>query len=186
MIINRPSHPNKVRCVPFTQNLQRELSDIYQAYGMRLKHFFLEQESKCYQACRFELNGKKIVFRCAKITPKKTGQFVTIWKRIERTPIQPLSHVDSIDFVVIHVQKKKKMGQFIFPFQVLSEKGIITTPSKEGKKGIRVYPPWDNPTSHQAQKTQHWQQDHFFLMSEPPEDIHRFKRKFERKKEELS
>ena len=43
-----------------------------------------EIESAEYGAYIFEINGFKIRFRVAKITPTKVGQFVTLWKRIEK------------------------------------------------------------------------------------------------------
>jgi hypothetical protein len=50
---------------------------------------------------------------------------------------------------------------FIFPKSIAIEKGIVTNGNKEGKRAIRVYPPWDVTTSKQAQKTQKWQLDYF-------------------------
>lgn len=43
-----------------------------------------EVASSEYGACRLGLDDYTIVFRVAKTTPTKIGQFVTIWKR----PIQ--------------------------------------------------------------------------------------------------
>jgi hypothetical protein len=43
----------------------------------------------------------------------------------------------------------------------LAEKGIISQDKKNGKRGIRVYPPWDTVTNKQASKTQNWQVKHF-------------------------
>ncbi|CDG98435.1 conserved hypothetical protein [Xenorhabdus bovienii str. puntauvense] len=42
---------------------------------------YQEKESHEYSAMRFGINGKAIVFRQAKTTPNKMGQFVTLWKR---------------------------------------------------------------------------------------------------------
>ena len=50
-----------------------------------------------------------------------------------------------------------EIGQFVFPKEVLLKHNIISSKQKEGKRGFRVYPPWDTPTSKQAQKTQNWQ-----------------------------
>jgi TonB-dependent SusC/RagA subfamily outer membrane receptor len=55
-------------------------------------------------------------------------------------------------------------GQFIFPKSVLADKGIITRKGKEGKRGIRVYPPWDKTTNKQAEKTQTWQTKYFLTI----------------------
>lgn len=120
-----------------------------------------EHESKDYGACRFKLNELEILFRTSKITPTKIGQFVTLWKRIEKGPIQPFDSTDCIDLFIISTRNKTLSGQFIFPMSILIEKGIISHQGKEGKRAIRVYPPWDLTTSKQAQKTQKWQLDYF-------------------------
>jgi hypothetical protein len=52
-------------------------------------------------------------------------------------------------------------GQFIFPKSVLADNEILTRNGKEGKRGIRVYPPWDITTNKQADKTQSWQTKYF-------------------------
>jgi hypothetical protein len=126
----------------------------------KIRQLIIEPESTEYGACQFFLNNFKILFRTAKITPTKTGQFVTLWKRIEKGPIQPFDSSDSIDFFMISVRKENQFGFFIFPKAVLISKEIITG-KKEGKRAIRVYPPWDITMSKQAQKTQKWQLDYF-------------------------
>ncbi|EJP05170.1 MepB domain protein [Leptospira interrogans serovar Bulgarica str. Mallika] len=50
---------------------------------------FFEKEGSDYGACNFELKKWKITFRVAKITPKKVGQFVTLWKRIFKVRSSP-------------------------------------------------------------------------------------------------
>lgn len=58
------------------------LHDLYLPAGLQLtRPIVAEAESAEYGACRFALEGHSIVFRVAKITPTKTGQFVTLWKR---------------------------------------------------------------------------------------------------------
>nr|WP_315159343.1 MepB family protein [uncultured Flavobacterium sp.] len=137
-----------------------------------------EAESSEYGACRFILNNSNILFRTAKITPTKTGQFVTLWKRINQEPIQPFDSTDPIDLFVISVRKDNYFGLFIFPKSVLIAKEIVTD-KKEGKRAIRVYPPWDETTSKQAQKTQNWQLDYFLEISvNQPININRAKSLF--------
>lgn len=125
-----------------------------------------ESESAEYSAFRFQLNNKNICYREAKITPTKTGQFVTLWKRSSSKTIAPFDVSDNIDFVLVSVRKNEVFGHFIFPQSVLFEKGIFSTPKKEGIRATRVYPPWDETTSKQAQKTQKWQLDYFIEINE--------------------
>ena len=156
---------------------------MYELLGFELTNFNLEKESQEYGACTFELNGLQIVSRNAKVTPTKIGQFVTLWKRLNNGPIQPFDASDNIDFVVVNVRSENHIGQFIFPKKVLLEKGVFTTPSKEGKRAIRVYPLWDKPLSKQALKTQQWQLDYFLLIDEGGKtDVQRAKKLYSKAK----
>lgn len=136
-----------------------------------------EAESNEYDAYRFRLNQKNICYRKAKITPTKTGQFVTLWKRNKNGIIEPFDFSDAIDFVIISSRKNDWFGQFIFPKSILLEKGIFSTSAKEGKRAIRVYPPWDETTNKQAQKTQQWQL-HYFYKINTEADLNKFKMLF--------
>lgn len=106
-----------------------------------------------------------IRFRIAKTTPTKVGQFVTLWKREEKSPIQPYDINDPFDFFVISTRKDNQFGQFIFPKSVLCEHDIVSVNGKGGKRAIRVYPPWEKSLNKQAQKTQHWQVNYFLDIS---------------------
>lgn len=121
----------------------------------------IETESKEYNGCRFLLNGKLIVSRKAKITPTKMGQFVTLYKRNSNKIIAPFDRSDAIDYVIVLVETANNSGQFVFPQSILFEKGVFSTDKKEGKRAIRVYPPWDAVVSKQAIKTQQWQLEFF-------------------------
>lgn len=137
---------------------------VYDKCGFDLTNLTQNLESKEYGACSFELNGKTIQQRVSKITPTKTGQFVTIWKRNEDGITEPFDILDDIDFIIITSKSGDNFGQFIFPTSVLADNGIITRNGKEGKRGIRVYPPWDIATSKQAEKTQSWQTKYFLTI----------------------
>jgi hypothetical protein len=137
---------------------------VYDKCGYNLTNLKLNSESVEYGACSFELNGQTVEHRISKITPTKTGQFVTIWKRNENGITEPFDISDDIDFIIITSRSEDKLGQFIFPKSTLADKGIISQNGKDGKRGIRVYPLWDNPTSKQAEKTQSWQTKYFITI----------------------
>ncbi|GIZ08556.1 MepB family protein [Flavobacterium sp. UMI-01] len=137
---------------------------VYDKCDFEFKNLIQNSESKEYGACTFVLNGKRIEQRISKMTPTKTGQFVTIWKRNKKGITKPFDNTDPFDFVIITTRYNENFGQFIFPKSVLADKGIITQNSTEGKRGIRVYPPWDITTNKQAQKTQHWQTKYFLTI----------------------
>ncbi|NLR81158.1 MepB family protein [Chitinophaga eiseniae] len=134
---------------------------LYDKCDFELTNVKFNLESVEYGACSFELNGHRVEYRVSKITPTKTGQFVTIWKRNKNGITEPFDISDDIDFVVITSKSGDNIGQFIFPKEVLVDKGIISKHGKDGKRGIRVYPLWDTVTNKQAEKTQSWQTKYF-------------------------
>lgn len=135
---------------------------VYDLYSMSFTDFELEEENKMYSACSYTLNARKVISRTAKITPTKTGQFVTFWKRNGEGVTEPYSEFDAFDFLVINVFKDDNLGLFVFPKSVLISKGILSSiHKKEGKRGFRIYAPWDIVTSKQALKTQQWQCEYF-------------------------
>lgn len=137
-------------------------TEVYDKSGLKMSDFQIETESKEYDACRFELNGMKIISRNAKITPKKGGLFVTFWKRNGNGPIEPFEESDQADFYTVNVRTENELGQFVFPKSILIKKGIISTAIKEGKRAFRVYPKWDIAKSKQAERTQKWQLEYFY------------------------
>jgi hypothetical protein len=136
-------------------NQTKEL--VFNKCNLSISHIEIEKESTEYGALKFELNKLRIIFREAKITPTKIGQFVTFWKRINQGPIQPFDSSDDFDLFVVNTKTDNHFGQFIFTKEILIKQGIITHNNKEGKRAIRVYPPWDIAINKQAQKTQKWQ-----------------------------
>jgi hypothetical protein len=123
-----------------------------------------EHESQEYGASSFRVDGLLIQYRVSKITATKTGQFVTIWKRNAQGSTQAFEASDELDFMLISSRDKEQLGLFLFPKSVLIDKGIVATKHQAGKRGIRVYPPWDKPTSKQAEKTQQWQTKYFLTI----------------------
>lgn len=139
---------------------------VYDKCGFELTHLLAEPESTEYGAFTFRLNGKKVKHRASKITPTKTGQFVTIWKRTQNGITAPFEVSDDIDLLIITARGEHHLGQFIFPKSTLLDKGIISGPTQAGKRGMRVYPPWDKVTNKQAEKTQKWQTAYFLEISD--------------------
>lgn len=139
---------------------------VYDPCSFEWTNFQQNTESREYDACSFELDGTKILYRASKITPTKVGQFVTIWKRNASGITVPFDVQDDFDFIVITVKNEPDMGQFIFPKAMLLQKGIISQNGKGGKRGIRVYAPWDTVTSKQALTTQQWQSRYFVIINE--------------------
>ncbi|MEU9125545.1 MepB family protein [Streptomyces sp. NPDC048506] len=125
-----------------------------------------EPESAEYAAQGFMLDGLSVRFRVAKTTPTKVGQFVTVWQRSTEGPIRPFDADDGVDVFVISSRDGAHFGQFVFPREVLCERGIVSRNGSGGKRGFRVYPPWVTTTNRQAHRTQEWQVVHFLSLGE--------------------
>lgn len=124
-------------------------------------------ESKEYSACAFKIKEQTIEFRASKITPKKVGQFVAIWKRDAEGITQPFDEKDSFNYFIIACETEDRFGAFVFPKSVLIENKIISINGCGGKRGIRVYPTWDTAVNPQSKKTQAWQRQYFIEEPSP-------------------
>lgn len=155
--------------MPSPQTIHNDLLSlqnlVFDKYGFEYTTPIMEEESKEYGAYLFELNSLAVRFRVSKITPTKVGQFVTLWKRTGNGPIEPYDVTDKLDIVIISARTLTHFGHFIFPKTVLCKQGVFTANGKEGKRAMRVYPPWDMTTNKQAQKTQNWQLNYFIDLS---------------------
>lgn len=132
-----------------------------QLTNKKITDFVTDAECLEYSGCSFKLDDLKIKYRQAKVTPKKVGLFVTLWKRNNENKTEPFNVNDPFDFYIIAAKQKDSSGFFIFPKDVLSEKGILTNSKKEGKRGFRVYPDWTKTENNQATKTKAWQVAYF-------------------------
>lgn len=142
------------------------ISEFYANLGLIISELTIDKESVNYHACSFKIGGKKIIYRTAKVTPTKAGQFVTIWKKNEQNITAPFDVSDDFEFIIINCENEDLAGQFIFPKSVLLDKKIISGNKSSGKRGIRIYPAWDEKLNSQAQKTQHWQLNYFVNLSD--------------------
>lgn len=146
----------------------------YRSRGYRCSEPEAESESQEYGAYTFSLNSQAVVFRIAKTTPTKIGQFVTLWQRSPGPgqPIRPFDVSDGVDLFVISVGDAENSGQFVFPQEALIKRGVVSQGLLGGKRALRIYPPWSLPTSRQAQATQRWQLEFFdspvTATAEPP------------------
>ncbi|MGW9046387.1 MepB family protein [Streptomyces lydicus] len=134
---------------------------VYEPCGFACSPPVPEAESAEYGAHSFTLDGLAVRFRVGKTTPTKVGQFVTVWQRHEGGPIRPFDAGDPVDLFVISSRDADGFGHFVFPREVLAERGVVARGGVGGKRGFRVYPPWVTTTSRQARATQEWQVRHF-------------------------
>jgi len=148
------------------EDLVSIVESAYRPNGFACWDIVGEAESTDYGAFRTTLNQRSVLFRTAKITPTKTGQFVVVWKRQGSGPIMPFDCADGFQLFIVTTRSGGRLGQFIFPAAVMARHGILSRDGFGGKRGMRVYPPWDIATNKQASKTQSWQLEHFLDLSD--------------------
>lgn len=100
-----------------------------------------ESEGAEYGAHTLTVNGLASVYRTAKTTPTKLGQFVTLWRRSEAGPIRPFDTSDRVMLFVVKVYDEEHSGHFVFPVETLVEHDIVSTNFSGGKRAVRVYAP---------------------------------------------
>ncbi|WP_242239553.1 MepB family protein [Bacillus cereus group sp. BfR-BA-01309] len=139
---------------------------IYKPNKLIITNLKEEQQNAEYAGCLFHLNNKTIRFRVSKITPNKIGQFVSFWEKDDNLKNQAFTYDAAPDLLVITCIDDNKLGQFIFPKEILLKEKILKTQSQKGKMAMRIYPLWDTPVSNQAKKSQLWQLQYFVDLSD--------------------
>ena len=123
-------------------------------------------EARAYAGCSFVMAGSdgvgtRTVFRSAKVTPTKSGAFVTLWKRDENGATRPYSFADRIETFIVAASVPDGYGYFTFTAAVLADRGILATGGSPGKRGFRLYTPWDTGLNKNASTTCAWQRAFF-------------------------
>ncbi|MCH1782751.1 MepB family protein [Psychrobacter glaciei] len=144
---------------------------IYEPHQFIVSSIKQEVQNSEYAAGLFTLSSRSAIKtargRVAKQTTTKIGQFVTFWEKDSKGINQPFQYDQSPDLLVITTFKDNHtFGQFVFPKNVLLKHNILQSHFTKGKMGMRVYPNWDKPTSNTAVKTQNWQLDYFFTVTD--------------------
>ena len=79
-----------------------------------------EPEGAEYSAHSLTVDGRSAVYRRAKTTPTKLGQFVTLWRRSDAGPIRPFDVSDGVELFIVKVYNEEQLGHFIFPVELSS------------------------------------------------------------------
>ncbi|WP_433772188.1 MepB family protein [Bacillus wiedmannii] len=150
----------------FNDTIQNLNNIVYKPNNLMITNLKEEKQNAEYAGMLFHLNNKTIRFRVSKITPNKIGQFVSFWEKGENMQNQAFSYDSAPDLLVITCMDDNRLGQFIFPKEILLKEKILKTQSQKGKMAMRIYPIWDTPVSNQAKKNQMWQLQYFVDLSD--------------------
>lgn len=154
------------------ENILKHINEIiYEPHQFTISSIKQEAQNAEYAAGLFTLSSQSTIktarFRVARQTPTKVGQFVTFWEKNSKGINQPFQYDSSPDLLVVTTFKDNHIfGQFVFPKKVLLRHHILQSHAMKGKMGMRIYPSWDKPKNNTALKTQDWQLDYFFMVSD--------------------
>ena len=113
-----------------------------------------EEQNGEYESGILDIGAEVWRVRTARVTPKKPGAFVAVWKRDEAGETRPLGSDDGIAGLLVFVQEGERFGAFRFTASQLEIQGVTRSPSHPGKRGFRVYPSWSTNLNPQATRTQ--------------------------------
>ena len=114
-----------------------------------------EEQNSDYESGLVVLSGQHWRLRTARVTPRKAGGFVAVWRRSEQGATEPFeADEDVTGLAVFVVEEDHRRGVFWFTAAHLRELGITSSRGHPGKRGFRVYPPWCTGLNRQASRTQ--------------------------------
>ncbi|MFC4224825.1 MepB family protein [Lysinibacter cavernae] len=157
---SRPAPSHRAALPPLFTSFSRE---VLGPSGHTVADPVAEPESAEYGAVRLVLNARPTLFRVAKTTPTKVGQFVTVWARSEEGPIRPFDQTDGITTLIVLVAtpRSTERGLFVFPAAALIARGVFAQGGTGGKRAFRMYPPWTATTNASGLTAQRWQAAYF-------------------------
>ena len=113
-----------------------------------------EQQGSDYESGQVKIDGELWRIRTARVTPRKPGAFVAVWRRNAHGETEPFSVKDGVAGLVVFVQDGSRFGVFTFSATSLAELGIYRSEHSAGKRGFRLYPAWSTDLNTQAMRTQ--------------------------------
>lgn len=135
--------------------------------GIACPDLAIEPDNAEYGAAISDAAGLR--FRVGKVTPRKVGMFVTVWRRATNGSTEPLPDADRVRSLIVTAREGDRFGFFAFPRSALRQHGITSVDGAGGKRGFRVYPPWSATANPQAKRSQAWQAEYFLELGTPAE-----------------
>lgn len=129
--------------------------------GGQLENIVIETQNAEYNGVTFDFNEEKYRFRTGKITPKKKGAFVVMWKKDENNKNEPY-HVDNFPDYLCVIIEDDEQGFLLIPRKELVKNKVISSDGINGKMGFRIYLPDEKELNATARRTQKWQQNFYY------------------------
>ncbi|MDH6679397.1 hypothetical protein M2284_003619 [Rhodococcus sp. LBL1] len=152
---------------------------LFDVLGVEYSPAVPEPDNTDYGAVVSDIGRSTMRFRVGKLTPRKVGLFVSVWRRAPCGSTEPFPAEGNVDGLVVAAREGGRFGAFVFPTEVLVTRGVVSVDGAGGKRGFRVYPPWSATNNPQAKRSQQWQCDYFLGMDDGSDvDLNRAGRLF--------
>ena len=115
-------------------NIPESARQQWNTAGLSWANAVPEPESADYCAHTLTLGARPALFRVAKTTPTKLGQFVTLWLRSTEGPIRPYDMNDGVTLFAIQAGSGAGLGMFMFPAHTLAQHGVLSIEGRGGKR----------------------------------------------------
>lgn len=123
-----------------------------------------EEQRGEYESGIVAIGSERWRLRTARVTPKKPGAFVAVWRRDELGETGPFASDDATDGLMVFVREDDRFGMFRFVASQLESLGVTRSAAHPGKRGFRVYPSWSVGLNRQALRTQAAQRSAFMIL----------------------
>ncbi|MGJ0204661.1 MepB family protein [Leucobacter sp. gxy201] len=123
-----------------------------------------EDQSGDYESGTVMIGAEHWRIRTARVTPRKPGAFVAVWKRDEAGETKPFASDEEVDGLLVFVREAENFGVFRFAASHLEVLGVTRSSAYPGKRGFRVYPHWSEGLNPQATRAQKAQSEAFIML----------------------
>lgn len=120
-----------------------------------------EEQNSDYEAGTVAMGSQIWRIRTARVTPKKPGAFVAVWRRNPKGETCPFVSDEHVDGLLVFVRDGERFGFFQFSSSQLANLGVTSSEAHAGRRGFWVYPSWSTGLNPQAMSTQ-WAQSSAF------------------------
>lgn len=106
--------------------------EVFLPLGLDCSEVVPDPEAREYAGHTLRLGTKQVVFRVAKTTPTKAGQFVTLWQRSVNGPIRPFGEAGRYGLFLVAARHDERRGLFIFSAEALEGAGVLSVAGGKG------------------------------------------------------
>lgn len=99
---------------------------LFDVLGVEYSPAVSEPDNAEYGAVIADVGQSTTRFRVGKLTPRKVGLFVSVWRRAPGGSTEPFPAEGNVDMLVVAAREGDRFGAFVFPTEVLVSRGVVS------------------------------------------------------------